>query len=91
MSKAVIKIERPARWAKQLGGHLGHKIAVAEIEGGWSFTIEGAYGEALATGENELTLTAKGDSDELRERMEVVLQKHLLKFAADLNPEIVWN
>ena len=91
MSQAVIKIERPARWAKQLGGHLGHKIAVAEIEGGWSFTIEGAYGEALATGENELTLTAKGDSDELRERMEVVLQKHLLKFAADLNPEIVWN
>lgn len=91
MTKAIITIERPARWAKQLGGHLGHKIAVAEIPNGWSFTIDGAYGEALATGENELTLTATGDSDELRERMQFVLQKHLLQFAADLNPEVVWQ
>jgi hypothetical protein len=91
MSKAIVTIERPARWAKQLGSHLGHKIATAEVESGWSFTFEGAYGEALATGENELTLTAKGDTDELRERMQFVLQKHLLKFAGDLNPEISWK
>lgn len=91
MSKAVISIERPARWAKQLGGHLGHKLAVAEIPNGWSFTIDGAYGEALATGEAELTLTATGDNPELIERMQFILQKHLLKFAADLNPEINWQ
>ena len=91
MSKAVIEIERPARWAKQLGSHLGHKIAVAEVENGWCFTIDGAYGEALATGENELTLTATGDTDELRERMQYVLQKHLLQFAGELNPEVVWH
>ena len=91
MSTAVIAIERPARWAKQLGSHLGHKIAVAEVENGWSFTIEGAYGEALATGENELTLTATGDTDELRDRMQFVLQKHLLQFTGDINPEVVWQ
>jgi len=91
MSKAIVSIERPARWAKQLGSHLGHKLTTAEIESGWSFAFEGAYGEALATGENELTLTATGDTHELRERMEFVLQKHLLKFAADLNPEITWK
>ena len=91
MSKAVVNIERPARWAKQLGSHLGHEIAVAEIENGWSFTIDGAYGEAIASGDSELTLTAQGNDDELRGRMENVLQKHLLKFAADLNPEIIWH
>ena len=91
MRRAIIKIERPARWAKQLGSHLGHKIATEEVANGWTFTIDGAFGEALATGENELTLTATGDTDELRERMEFVLQKHLLKFAGDLNPEISWN
>ena len=90
MTKAIIQIERPGRWAKQLGSHLGHKITVEEIPNGVSFTIEGAVGQALASGESELTLIANGESDEAIERMQNILQKHLLKFAADLNPKIEW-
>lgn len=84
-------IERPGRYSKQLASHLGHKIAVTEIDNGWLFEIEGAKGTAVTSGEAELTLTAEGDSTELVERMQFVLQKHLLKFAGDLNPEVVWH
>ena len=91
MSKAIVSIERPSRYSKQLASHLGHKIAVTEIENGWHFEIEGAKGDVITTGEAELTLTAIGENQELEERMQFVLQKHLLKFAGDLNPEIVWQ
>jgi hypothetical protein len=91
MSKAVVSIERPSRYSKQLASHLGHKIAVTEIENGWHFEIDGAKGDVVTTGESELTMTATGDTVELEERMQVVLQKHLLKFAGDLNPEVVWK
>ncbi|MEN9715976.1 MAG: hypothetical protein RJA35_1443 [Actinomycetota bacterium] len=90
MSKAIIAIERPARWAKQLGSHLGHKLSVEEVDGGWKFVIDGAVGHALVTGESELTLTAEGDTDELRHKMEFILQKHLVRFAEDLQPEVNW-
>lgn len=91
MSKAVVSIERPNRYSKQLASHLGHKIAVTEIENGWHFAIDGATGNVVTTGEAELTLTAIGENTELEERMQFVLQKHLLKFAGDLNPEIIWQ
>ena len=91
MSKAVISIERPSRYSKQLASHLGHKIDVTEIENGWHFVIEGATGDVVTTGEAELTMTAIGENAEIEERMQFVLQKHLLKFAGDLNPEIVWQ
>ena len=91
MSKAVVSIERPSRYSKQLASHLGHKIAVTEIENGWHFEIDGAKGDVVTSGESELTMTATGDTAELEERMQVVLQKHLLKFAGDLNPEVVWQ
>jgi len=91
MSIAVVEIERPARYAKQLAGHLGHKIAVTEVENGWRFAIEDAIGLAETTGETQLTLTVTGGSPESIERMQFVLQKHLIKFAGDLNPEIIWR
>jgi len=91
MSKAVVSIERPSRYSKQLASHLGHKIAVTEIENGWHFEIDGAQGDVITTGEAELTMTAIGENPEIEERMQFVLQKHLLKFAGDLQPEIVWQ
>lgn len=91
MRKAIVKIDRPARYAKQLASHLGHKLTVAAVAGGWSIKIDGALGGVLVTGDSELTLTAKGDTDELTERMQYILQKHLHKFAGDLEPVITWN
>lgn len=91
MSTSIVSIERPSRYSKQLAGHLGHKIAVAEVSNGWRFQIDGAVGLVTTTGEAELTMVVTADSDELQERMQFVLQKHLLKFAGDLNPIITWK
>ncbi|MDY6050967.1 MAG: DUF2218 domain-containing protein [Rothia sp. (in: high G+C Gram-positive bacteria)] len=33
-SRAVVETDRPARYAKQLASHFGHKITVEEIESG---------------------------------------------------------
>jgi hypothetical protein len=91
MSISVVEIERPSRYSKQLAGHLGHKIEVNEVDNGWRFQIEGAVGLVITSGESELTMTVTADSIELQERMQFILQKHLLKFAGDLDPVIVWN
>lgn len=86
-----MSIERPSRYSKQLAGHLGHKIEVSEVDKGWRFQIEGAVGLVITSGEAELTMTVTADSIELQERMQFILQKHLLKFAGDLEPVVTWN
>lgn len=91
MSQAIVSIELPSRYAKQLASHLGHKIQVTEIENGWRFEIDGALGTVITSGDSELTMTAHGQSSELEERMQFVLQKHLIKFTGDLDPQINWK
>jgi hypothetical protein len=41
--------------------------------------------------ETTLTMAVTADDAESLERMKFVLQKHLLKFTGDLNPEVIWN
>jgi len=90
-STAVVTIERPARYGKQLASHLGHKINVTEINPvGWHFDIETAVADVIPS-ETTLTMAVTADDAESLERMKFVLQKHLLKFTGDLNPEVIWK
>ena len=88
-SQAVVEIERPARYAKQVASHLGHKINVTEIEGGHHYALENAAADVLPN-DTHLVLNCEGEDAEALERVQWVLQKHIVKFAGDLNPEFVW-
>lgn len=88
-SKAEVAIERPGRYAKQLASHLGHKITITEIPGGHHYVIENATADVLPQ-ESQIVFSCKASDAEALERMQYVLQKHIVKFAGDLNPEFVW-
>ena len=89
-SSANVAIERPARYAKQVASHLGHKITVTEIEGGYHFQTETAKADVLP-GATHLVINCSAQDQESLERIQFVLQKHIVKFAGDLNPEFVWK
>ena len=88
---ANVTIERPERYAKQLASHMGHKLQVKVIEGGWELIFD--IGSAtLTSDESTLTMTTDAESQEDIEKIQFALVKHLVKFAAKLDPlEIVWK
>ena len=88
-SDAKVAIERPSRYAKQLASHLGHKIAITEIAGGHHYVIENASADVLPQ-ESHILFSCEETDAEALERIQYVLQKHIVKFAGDLNPEFVW-
>lgn len=87
-SCAVVETDRPARYAKQLASHLGHKISVTEIEEGYRLTFNrdgqfGGYGDVvvrLIDGVERLVLQVYAENVEKRERLEGVLGRHLERF-----------
>lgn len=87
-SRAVVLTDRPARYAKQLASHFGHKITVEEVEGGHRLTFNrdgnfGGYGDVLVQevdGIERLVLLTYAATPEGRERLEGVLGRHLERF-----------
>ena len=87
-SRAVVLTDRPARYAKQLASHFGHKILAEEIEGGHRLTFNrdgnfGGYGDVLVQevdGVDRLVLLTYAETAEKRERLEGVLGRHLERF-----------
>lgn len=87
-SHAVVQTNRPARYAKQLASHLGHKISVTEIEGGYRLTFNrdgrfGGYGDVVVCsvdGAERLILKVYAETPERREGLEGVLGRHLERF-----------
>lgn len=87
---ADVSIERPARYGKQLAMHLSHKCAMTESNTGWDLIIRDGQG-SITPGEDVLTLDAQAPSEESLDIVKDVLERHLRKFAAKLDPlEVVW-
>lgn len=87
-SRAVVQTDRPARYAKQLASHFGHKILVAAIEEGYRLTFNrdgrfGGYGDIVVRpvdGVERLILEVYAETPEKREGLEGVLASHLERF-----------
>ncbi|MFW0118829.1 DUF2218 domain-containing protein [Rothia sp. CCM 9417] len=87
-SRAVVTTERPARYAKQLASHMGHKIPVEQIEGGYRLTFNRdgnfrGYGDLLVGSGQEqgcLVLKVYAGTPEKCEGLEGVLGRHLERF-----------
>ena len=87
ISRALVSIERPTRYGKQLAGHLSHRIQIDEVEGGWNAHIGDGLGR-IRSHESEsastLELIAEADTVEMLERIKDVLGRHLLQFTTKL-------
>jgi len=91
VSHAHVSLERPARYGKQLAGHLGHKVQVDELDNGWTLHIRDGLGRVLPH-DDTLELVAEAETPEMLERIKDVLGRHLLQFTTKLpSVTIVWT
>ena len=90
-STALVEIERPGRWGKQLASHLGRRHGgewSEESASGW-VDFDGARA-ALAAEGGGLRLVVEAPAEEL-DRYEGVVGRHLVRFARDLAPVVAWE
>jgi uncharacterized protein len=92
-SVAEVPTDAAARYAKQLLAHLGHKVAVEEIEGepqGGRLVF--AYGAAsVLPGPDRLTLRASAADAESLARVQDVVSRHLQRFGARRAIVVAWE
>lgn len=90
-STAIVSLERPARYAKQLASHIGHRVTVTPRDDGFDVEFSGGTGR-IDVGETELTLTAVSDDAEVLTRIQDVLGRHLLQFTTKLpDVRVTWS
>lgn len=78
---AEVEIERPARYGRQLASHMGNKLKVEEIQGGWKLTFEIGEGTLIAT-DTHLVMTSAAENIDDLQKIQYALVKHLIKFAS---------
>lgn len=94
MSVAVVVTDAPARYAKQLLAHLGHKVQVEPVpdEPEPAGQLRFAYGLGVVLPmDGRLVLRASADSTESLARVQDVLQRHLEKFGARRELVVTWG
>ena len=82
--RAIVATERPARYIKQLGSHMGRKLGTVELPDGLRLTfnrdgIFRGYGDLRET-EGALLMEVRAESDEQAASVADVLDRHLVRF-----------
>lgn len=82
--RAIVATDRPARYIKQLGSHMGRKLGTAELPDGLRliFNRDGifrGYGDLRET-EGALIMEVRAENDEQAARVADVLDRHLVRF-----------
>lgn len=89
-STALVSLERPQRYGKQLAAHIAHRVQVDEIVGGWDLHIAGGHGYVLPREESQqLELKAEAEDSASFERIKEVLAKHLLQFTTKIGTVVI--
>jgi len=89
-SRADVRTDAPARYAKQLVSHLGRKVAFVEDRGAWTARVPGSV-LRIAVGDGVLVLEAEaGDLDSLA-RVEHALGNHLERFGRRDELAVSWQ
>ena len=81
--RAVVATERPARYVKQLGSHMGRKIDTTELPGGLRLTFnrDRGYGDLLIDeANNALIMEVRAEDEEKATNIAGVLDRHLVRF-----------
>ena len=88
-SRADVVTDAPARYAKQLVAHLGHKLAFT-IDGPTATAAIGAATAQIAVGDGVLTLLATSRDEPSLARVEDVLGRHLERFGERQDLTVTW-
>jgi hypothetical protein len=88
-SRADVPTPTPARYAKQLVSHLGHKL-VFSTEGATSTASIGEGTGTIVVGDGVLTLLASGADEASVARVEDVLGRHLQRFGQRNELTVTW-
>lgn len=84
--RSMVSTDRPARYIKQLGSHMGRKISTEEVPGGLRliFNRDGifrGYGDLVADDANHtLIMEVRAEDDEKAQNLAGVLERHLVRF-----------
>lgn len=89
VSRAEVATDTPARYAKQLVAHLGHRVDFT-TEGSTSTAAIGTGTGRIVVGEGVLTLVASGTDEEGVARVEHVLGSHLERFGQRNELVVTW-
>lgn len=90
VSQAVVTIERPERWVKQLGDHFSNKCEVEDTTDGR--LIHFSVGDGLVSATQwAVLLTARGESEEQVAQVQDVLARHFERFAQREGIQVVWG
>lgn len=90
VSEAHVTIDRPARYAKQLASHMGHKVPFEKV----GENYEAKFGETvglLEPGTDVLVMRVSGATQDDLSGPQFALEKHLRKFASDQELTIEWK
>jgi hypothetical protein len=91
---AHVSTDAPARYAKQLGSHLGRKMTLTETDRGphLSMSFEGLEATCLmdTTADDTLGLHVDATSVEAADRMAHVVGSHLERFGAKAGLQVTW-
>lgn len=91
-SSAKLIIDRPERYAKQLASHIGHKAeSVSENDGITTISFGFGGSGTISVDAEGVLLNAKADTQENLATAQMVLGKHLLKFAKLEDQTLDWN
>ncbi len=90
-SRADVVTDAPARYAKQLISHLGHRIPFTdEADGTWTTVVGDARGQ-IVVGDGVLVLHAEAPDAETLSRVEHALGSHLERFGARAGLTVTWH
>ena len=89
-SRAVVAVENPARWARQLDSHLGRHTPPTDEDGGrrLHFTAGSCL---LRCEDGRLVLAARAADPAGLRRVEEIGGSHLERFAAKLGLTVTWT
>ena len=94
-TRADVRTDTPARWAKQLASHLGRKLTSEETPTGPRVTMEGEHGSARCLMDTSRTdvlrLEVEGTSPEVVHRLAHVVGSHLERFGQKAGLVVEWR
>jgi len=89
-ARADVPTDAPARYAKQLVSHLGHRVEFT-TEGDTSTASIGEATGSIVVGDGVLTLLAEAPDAETLDRVQDVLGRHLERFGQRNELTVVWT
>jgi hypothetical protein len=89
-ARADVATDSPARYAKQLVSHLGHKVAFTAEGERSTAEIAGGTG-TVVVGEGVVTLLASAEDADALGRVQWVLGSHLERFGARNELVVTWT